>query len=354
MAMREAERAREPATSFDAGSSLRTSLVWGAGIAAGTAAVLGVLVALGVLDAAAILSAIVSIDARTLAAIFALSLANYALRALRWHVLTREVAPQIPLTQNMAYFATGFAFLLTPAKAGEVVRLWLLKVRHGVPYARSLGLMLIDRASDMVCLLAFAGLGLLSQSQHTGLMASLVAGLMGLVAMLASRRIVIGAIRIAHRVTGRRWAAPFAFALQAYRTLRKICRPPVMASCAALSLLAWSAQIAGFWLTLNVLGFEAGPALCAFVFAFAVLAGVLPIFPGGVGGAEAAMIALLVLAGMTSEAAVTATVVNRLATLWFALMLGLVVAPFVFAAGRTRRMVGDIAPSPQAGALTRA
>jgi uncharacterized protein (TIRG00374 family) len=50
----------------------------------------------------------------------------------------------------------------------------------------------------------------------------------------------------------------------------------------------------------------------------------LSFLPGGLGGAEAVMISLLVLQGMTTPAAVAATVFIRLATLWFAVCLGLI------------------------------
>jgi uncharacterized protein (TIRG00374 family) len=46
--------------------------------------------------------------------------------------------------------------------------------------------------------------------------------------------------------------------------------------------------------------------------------------PGGLGGAEATMITLLLLHGMAMPEAVAATVFIRLATLWFAVFLGLI------------------------------
>ena len=54
-----------------------------------------------------------------------------------------------------------------------------------------------------------------------------------------------------------------------------------------------------------------------------MLAGALSFLPGGLGGAEAIMISLLVLKGMTMPAAIAATVFIRLATLWFAVLIGL-------------------------------
>jgi uncharacterized protein (TIRG00374 family) len=60
-----------------------------------------------------------------------------------------------------------------------------------------------------------------------------------------------------------------------------------------LGLAGWSAEVLATWLVLDGLGADVGLAAAAFVFAFGMLVGGLPIFPGGVGGAEATMVACL-------------------------------------------------------------
>ena len=67
--------------------------------------------------------------------------------------------------------------------------------------------------------------------------------------------------------------------------------------------------------------------IAVFVYAIAMLAGALSFMPGGLGGAEAAMVALLVWGGASSPEAVAATVLIRLATLWFAVVLGVLFLP---------------------------
>ncbi len=53
-----------------------------------------------------------------------------------------------------------------------------------------------------------------------------------------------------------------------------------------------------------------------------MLAGAISSLPGGLGGSEATMIALLSLCGVPLPIAISATVLIRLATLWFAVLLG--------------------------------
>jgi uncharacterized protein (TIRG00374 family) len=63
-------------------------------------------------------------------------------------------------------------------------------------------------------------------------------------------------------------------------------------------------------------------AFAVFVYALAMLAGAVSFMPGGLGGAEAVMVGLLVWKGMSNADAVAATVLIRLATLWFAVAIG--------------------------------
>ena len=293
---------------------------------------LALLVATGTLDFGAMLQAAARVDAVTLALVLGLSIVNYGLRGLRWHLFSRQVAPDVPVTSSLLYYLTGFAFLLTPAKIGEVVRLWLLKQRHGVPYQRSFGLLVLDRAADAVVLAGFAGLGLFGQTESLWAPLVCVAGVVGAGALVSSRRLVVRAVRLAHRCTRHRMPSVFVFVLAAHRTLLGMCRPHILGAGLLLSLLAWGVQIIGLWLLVAALGYQIDVAQCAVVFSLATLVGAVPFLPGGVGGAEAMMIGLLALAGMPGDAAVTATMMSRLATIWLAMLIGLALAPVVIGA----------------------
>ena len=80
-------------------------------------------------------------------------------------------------------------------------------------------------------------------------------------------------------------------------------------------LLMWMGADIGFWMAVAI-------------FVFATLAGGLTGAPGGVGGAEAAMIALLMVQHVPLEVSVPATLIIRVTTLWFAIGIGLIVFPF--------------------------
>ncbi len=67
-----------------------------------------------------------------------------------------------------------------------------------------------------------------------------------------------------------------------------------------------------------------------------MLAGAVSMLPGGLGGAEATLIALLCLWGLTLSTAVAATLLINVATLWLAVLLGVIALSIHarFSAGR--------------------
>jgi len=303
-----------------------STLCWAAAAALIVATGVAVLVRLGILDPAAIAGALRHVHPSLIVTVLALSLVNYALRAWRWHILTRELTDTVSLTASTGYYFTGFAFLLTPGKLGEVVRLWLLKSRHAVPYQRSLGLVVVDRISDLASLVVLGAMGLLFHAEHMAAILGLALVLAVPLACLSSRRLVCGCAMLGNRLTGRRWPALFLFVLGADRALRRVCRPAVLLASFALGLAAWGAQIAGVWLMLRAVGFDGGLLHAAFLYPVALLAGAAALVPGG---ADAVLAGMLAMTGLSGEAALTGTLLARIATWWFAMLVGLVVAPIV-------------------------
>lgn len=260
------------------------------------------------------------------AAVLGLSLLNYALRSLRWQILCRAMAVRLPLGRNTLYYVAGFAFTITPGKLGEVIRLWLLRRDCGAAYERTLGLLVMDRVSDAVPLLALCLVGASRFAGQGWSVAAMAAVVLGGLAVVLRPLWLAGLIKLAY---GRLRRAPrlFARALRLLRALQALAAPAVLAQSLTLGLLGWSAEVAGAWLVLHGLGAEVGLAATAFVFAFAMLVGALPLFPGGVGGAEGTMVALLLLLGVDTATALTATALIRLATLGFAVALGFLALP---------------------------
>jgi len=91
-----------------------------------------------------------------------------------------------------------------------------------------------------------------------------------------------------------------------------------------LGVVAWGAEGLAFYYVLTKLDGGLSLQVALFIYSFAMLVGALSFLPGGLGGMEATLIALMVLNNVAQPQAVAATVLIRLTTLWFAVGLGII------------------------------
>lgn len=260
-----------------------------------------------------------------IAALLGLSLANYLLRFGRWQqYLARLNHSQPSLSSAWIYFS-GFALTTTPGKAGEMLRGVFLKAL-GVPYTQSTAAFLSERLSDLVAILLLALPGLVAFPTG-GALAGLGGGAVALILCVLALSAKFERLR--DWLSARRGKArALAHGIELLLSARRLHRPALLLFTTALSLLAWSAEALGFHLLLSWLGLVATPLQSFAIYALAMLAGALSFLPGGLGGTEAVMISLLLWSGMRLPEAVAATVLIRLTTLWFAVVLGLMALPF--------------------------
>jgi uncharacterized protein (TIRG00374 family) len=254
-----------------------------------------------------------------IALILGLSLVNYVLRHIRWELYLRRLGHRLPWWRGFTIYMAGFALTTTPARIGQALRCVLLKPR-GVPYSASLTAMLSERISDVLAILLLALAGLTVYPLAQPLVALGAAGIAAMILVLSSRRL-LDAIQQAIRGEGP--VARILRKLAGVLVQARVCHAPrLFAWAAALSLVAWSAEAWSFYLVLEWMGEDVGPMLAMSFYAIAMLAGAVSFMPGGIGGAEATMIVLLNLAGVGTTEAIAATVVIRIATLWFSVGLG--------------------------------
>lgn len=260
------------------------------------------------------------------AALLGLSLVNYLFRGLRWHMFSNRLGLPTRLVQDMRHFLGGFAMSVTPARVGELIRMRWLRRETGWAVERTAPLVLMDRASDLAAM-ALILAGSVALSAGGVAMATPVAALAFGAAYVATRpRLLAGCVTVAYRALGR-LPRPMARVRSAARSVSRFSSGPIMAVALALGLVGWIAEGYAFHLLLNWLGADIGLATAIAIFTFATLAGGLTGAPGGVGGAEAAMVALLSIEGVPLDVSVPATAVIRLTTLWFAILIGLAVFP---------------------------
>ncbi|HTM21999.1 MAG TPA: lysylphosphatidylglycerol synthase transmembrane domain-containing protein, partial [Kofleriaceae bacterium] len=130
--------------------------------------------------------------------------------------------------------------------------------------------------------------------------------------------------------------------VEMYDGLVDLVRPARLAWATGLGMAAWACECLGFALIIGAFpGTDVPLGLATLIYATTTIAGALSFLPGGLLVTEATMTLFLVEAsrGVDQPTAVAATILTRLATLWFAVVLGLL------ALAALRRVAGAILPS---------
>ncbi|MCB9558639.1 MAG: flippase-like domain-containing protein [Deltaproteobacteria bacterium] len=267
-----------------------------------------------------------------LAPVLALTLGNYLLRYLKWSTYLRVLKIDVPTKQNAVIFLGGLSMTITPGKIGELLKAYLLRTAQGVPMARTLPVVIAERITDLLALVVLMSGGIVAFGRgHT---AALIVGCSVLlfIVVVGQRRLSLGLLHLIARLPG---LSGFSHKLEEfYESTHRLFRPGPLLVAALLSVAAWACECAGFCLVLG--GFPStvvGLLLATFIYSATTIGG-LPT-PGGLGLTEGGMTALLAYtAKIDRHVAGAATLIIRLCTLWFAVIVG-VIALFAF-----RRSVG--------------
>ncbi len=255
--------------------------------------------------------------------ILGLVLLSYTGRFFRWLFYLRLLKVSVPLGVNSAIFASGLSMAVSPGKLGEVLKSVFVRQSSGAAVARTAPAVVAERATDGTGMVLWGFLGAFALGLAPGVMvAFLVVAAIG-IAVLRSKRLSLLAERGLLKVPLLNRLVPHLGDFHASSNELLAARPLVIGT--VISFLSWGLECLAVYLC--SVGLHTGMPflLVVFVFATSSLVGVLSMLPGGIGAVEAGLTGQFVaIANLQPGVAVALTLVIRLATLWFATLIGIV------------------------------
>jgi glycosyltransferase 2 family protein len=256
-------------------------------------------------------------------AILGLVLFSYAGRFLRWLYYLKILKVSVPLLTNAAIFAAGLSMAISPGKLGEVLKCVFVRQASGAPVARTAPAVVAERATDGTGMVAWGFLGAFALGLAPGTMVLFLAVAALGIAVLRSKRLSLLAERALLKLPLLDRLAPHLGDFHASSNELLSSRPLVVGT--LISFLSWGLECLAVYLCAVGLGTDMSFLLVVFVFAVSSLIGVLSMLPGGIGAVEAGLYGQFVtVAGLPAGLAAALTVMIRLATLWFATVVGIV------------------------------
>jgi uncharacterized protein (TIRG00374 family) len=255
-------------------------------------------------------------------AILGLVLLSYVGRFFRWLYYLKLLKVSVPLTINAAIFAAGLSMTISPGKLGEVLKSVFVRQASGAPVARTAPAVVAERATDGTGMVAWGFLGAFALGLGPSTMVVFLAVAAVGIAVLRSKRFSLLAERVLNKFPLLDRFAPHLHDFHASSNELLAARPLVIGT--LISFLSWGLECLGVYLCAVGLGVGTPFLLVVFAFATSSLLGVLSMLPGGIGAVEAGLTGQFVaLAGLSVGIAVALTLLIRLATLWFATLLGI-------------------------------
>jgi glycosyltransferase 2 family protein len=270
----------------------------------------------------------------TFAIALALSLGNYVIRFVKWEYYLHVLGIRgVPKGESFLVFLSGFVLTVTPGKVGEVFKSWVLAELRGVSIERSAPIVFAERITDLIGMIALITIG--ASVFPGGVLWALLgsAAVLGLLAFVGIPRVGEVVLRLLAKAPLR--VGPFFARIGpkldlALRGVRNLTTPRRLVLPTLLSLFGWALEGVGVFFLLRGFGAELDIQRSVFFYATATLAGALVPVPGGLGVTEKVLEESMVgLGGVASGTATAAMILARVATLWFAVLLGFVALGFL-------------------------
>ncbi len=259
-----------------------------------------------------------------------LSLCNYLMRFFRWEFYTKTLDIKIERKLSFMIFLSSFIMSITPGKIGEVFKSYLLKEQDGTPVSKSAPIVFAERITDFLSLVLLSLAGALMLGYGTGLIIGFGIFFVILVVAISNKRFSYAVIGFLEKL---RFVRRLSVKIHtAYDSIYQMVRFKELVVTIILSIFAWSFECFSFYLVIN--GFGADNTahidifIATFIYGFATLAGAATMLPGGLGATDASITGLLVVLTLPKNIAVASTLIIRAATLWFAVIVGVIAVMF--------------------------
>lgn len=247
---------------------------------------------------------------------------NYLIRFLKWEYLLRAIDIRLPLPLSFTVFIAGLSMTISPGKMGEVLKSFLLKDHQGIAISRSSPVVVAERITDVIGVLILGGIGSLAYGAGRQVLVITMVLVVIFLGIMQIRPLCLKLIHLSEKLP---LIKRFTFQMEEfYDSAYGLLKGKHLIPTVALSTVGWFLECLAAYVCLRGLGLDVSVLFITFVFVIASLAGALAMIPGGLGVAEGSMTGFLVTSGIDRGDAVAGTLLIRLSTFWFAILLGLI------------------------------
>jgi len=253
--------------------------------------------------------------------LLAISLLNFFVRYIKWHYYLVKISSDVNPFESYLVFNSAMALSFTPGKVGDLIKSYFLKESRNLEVSRTATIVLAERITDITSLLLITILGAYFYGYGLNVILSLTVIFIAVIILLGIPKAgeyftkLFGKIKFLENITG-----PF---LTAYETSGELLKPRKLILMTLLTLVAWGIECLGFYIILFNFNVQVSYYNVLFIYSFSILVGSVSMSPAGLGFTEGSLTYLLIKNNVEKDIAVASTILIRVVTLWFSVLVGL-------------------------------
>jgi glycosyltransferase 2 family protein len=256
------------------------------------------------------------------------SMCNYLVRFVKWDYYLRVINVKISKIDSLSVFMSGLVMSVTPGKMGELLKAYLVKQLTGTSISKTAPIIFVERITDFVSLMLIALVGAYYYNYGRTIVILLALFFFILIIFLSNRKIALPVLNLMEKNS---FLNNHLVKIHtAYESSYQMLRPFPLLKMTIVSLVSWVFECLGYYLIL--LNFPISISIsflwAAFCYCFATIVGAISMLPGGLGVTEGSLTFMLIQKGVSNQYAVASTFIIRAATLWFAVLIGVISVSF--------------------------
>ncbi len=254
--------------------------------------------------------------------ILAIIYLTYILKFIKWNFYLHLSNIEIKTSDSFQIFMATLTMSVTPGKIGELIKPYMVRDIVGTPTSRTIPIVFAERVTEFLALIFLVILGI--DALNSGIVISVISLLIFLILLITilNKNISNWLItRLSNIVFFQKYINPIKISLNQSRIVLSL-KPFLLMF--ILSVVIWIIEGFAFYLVLtnfdiNILFVES-----LFTYLFSLFIGAISFLPAGLGITDGSIAIVLANYGVNKEIAVSSALIIRIATLWFALLVGLI------------------------------
>ena len=243
------------------------------------------------------------------------------LRVFRWHIFLRRITDQIPFKQSVLYFLSGYEFILSPARAGEIIRSPFIKRDYGISISKTAPIILVERFNDLLAVTIIISIGLIfSEFEKTVIVLPL--GIVAIMLLIITNKTVLSKMLL--RLSKMKFINKMIPNVdESFDVIYSLIKPKFFILGTVTSLVIGVLEVTSVYFFIIGFNEEINFNDLVVIFHASNFAAAASMIPGGIGILEVGLVGLLVLYEVKYEIALSVVVLVRLVSTGVFSIIGL-------------------------------